>query len=76
MSELYLVVYDYGMGGLWALVAAESADSIIAKFPELAVVSERPDWLDDKQYQRLERLDLDSPKPEGLLEVIVAERRQ
>jgi hypothetical protein len=57
-------------------VAAESADAITDKFPELTVVSERPAWLDDQRYERLERLDLDSSMPEGVLKSIVADRRQ
>jgi len=34
----YLVVYDYGIGGLWALVEAPSSDSIVELYPEVQIV--------------------------------------
>jgi hypothetical protein len=30
----FLVAYDYGMGGLWAVVIADSADQITTRYPE------------------------------------------
>jgi hypothetical protein len=38
----YLVAYDYGMGGLWAVMVAPSADAITAVYPELGIAEERP----------------------------------
>ncbi|MDB5337687.1 MAG: hypothetical protein JWN70_3306 [Planctomycetaceae bacterium] len=35
-----LVVYNYGMGGLWGILLAESADEILRAYPELAVVDD------------------------------------
>jgi hypothetical protein len=43
-SEFW-VVYDYGMGGAWGLARAASADEVSRAFPELQVVSGRPDWM-------------------------------
>lgn len=76
----FLVAYDCGMGGLWAIIVAQSAEAITRKYPEVSVARERPAWMDDDRYAtlRAERLALDSPSPspspEGILEVIVAER--
>jgi len=72
MNECYLVVYDYGMGGIWARVSAPSEAELAERFPELEVVHERPGWMTDHAYGRLEELDLDSPT--GLLANILAER--
>ena len=69
----YLAAYDYGTGAVWIVVSAQSADAITHQYPELQVVDERPVWLDDKSYARLERHRLDAP-PTGLLQAIVAER--
>jgi hypothetical protein len=71
----FLVAYDYGMGGLWAIVVAESAEEISVKYPELVIVAERPKWMDDSRYAKLraEPLTLDSPA-EGILKVVMADR--
>ena len=56
MKSEYLVAYDYGMGGLWAYVRAESEAEILAAFPELQVVHERPHWMDVKRAATLDKL--------------------
>ena len=43
----FLVVHDYGMGGVWAVIRAENAQDVSGKYPELESVSERPGWMDD-----------------------------
>ena len=42
MKRRFLVNYDYGMGGAWALVLAESTEDLVSRFPELTVVTEHP----------------------------------
>lgn len=49
----YLIVYDYGMGGVWAVMRAPSAAVLAAAYPELVVVEERPLWVDDDEYARI-----------------------
>ena len=75
MRARYLVVHDYGMGGLWGYVLADSADQIKARFPELDVVEERPAWmqqdLDDDLRAREE--DIESPDS-GILSIILEAR--
>jgi hypothetical protein len=44
MTE-YLVAYDYGTGGTWGFVTAESEDEVVRTFPQLTVVHQRPEWL-------------------------------
>jgi hypothetical protein len=45
MAE-FLVVYDYGMGGVWGFATAPSQVEIERVLPDLTVVHERPLWLD------------------------------
>lgn len=72
----FLVVYDYGWGGLWGVMQATSAEEILAKYPELIVTSERPAWLTDivmAEIRRAESHDADD-EPSGLLEAVLADR--
>jgi hypothetical protein len=48
MKKQYLVVYDYGTGGVWALIAARSELEILQKYPDLEIVKERPQWMTDE----------------------------
>lgn len=54
MSEdEYLVVDDYGTGGIWAVITAPSKSDVQEAYPGLVVFDERPDWVDDGEYQRI-----------------------
>jgi hypothetical protein len=53
LKKRYLVVYDYGKGGVWAYVEADSAREIQKKFPELTVVQEPPSWMTEEYRNRL-----------------------
>ncbi|GAA0996261.1 hypothetical protein [Subtercola frigoramans] len=50
--QKYLVVWDYGVGGIWRAVYAESAAAITDLYPELDVVDENalPNWMTHAQY--------------------------
>ena len=75
MSPRFLVVYDYGMGGVWAYVEAESAEQIEERFPELKVFPEPPPWMpEDHRQKLLERTyDIDE-KNFGLLADLLDQR--
>lgn len=73
MTE-YLVVYDYGQGGVWAVVRAESPADIRARFPELTVVAKQPAWMSDSNLAELRNASLDVNQPTGLLADILRER--
>lgn len=49
----FLVASDYGMGGSWAFLLAESEEEVRARFPELTIVTKRPQWMDDAEEQNL-----------------------
>ena len=53
-DELFLVLYDYGQGGLWAYLRAASADEIRLAFPDLVIVPEPPDWMEEGEVRRLQ----------------------
>jgi len=44
----YLVVYDYGTGGLWWYIHAESAAAITSAFHDLEVFESPPPWWSDE----------------------------
>jgi len=75
VDSLFLVAYDYGMGGLWATMYAPSQEAIRRKYPELSVVTQTPQWLTPDAYDRLrsEPLWLDDP-PTGILDALMAAR--
>jgi hypothetical protein len=60
----YLVVHDYGMGGLWAYVWAETPEDVEGTF-EAEVVYEPPDWLLGHK-PGVVTLDIDDPPPDWL----------
>jgi hypothetical protein len=45
MTTKYLVLYDYGQGGVWAYLVADSAEQIRREFPALRVYDEPPNWM-------------------------------
>ena len=80
MSEKheFLVGYDYGMGGLWGIFLAESADEITAVYPELVVVPTRPKWMTEDRYQALRDHELHDVNgaPWGILNAVLADREK
>lgn len=62
----FLVVYDYGQGGVWAYVLADSRADILACYPELTVVEGPPSWMSDELKASLRTYRLVGTEP-GLL---------
>lgn len=75
-ADEFLVCYDYGMGGLWAVLIAPSEDAIKSKYPELSIASSQPAWMTDDRMARLrsEPLWLDDDPPTGILVALLADR--
>ena len=72
----FLVVYDYGQGGVWAFVKAPSRAAILRRFPELEVVDTRPAWMSEADVARIRATGtLDLERPSGLLSDLVAQRK-
>jgi hypothetical protein len=72
-KQLFLIAYDYGMGGLWGVMWARSEEEIQQAYPEVNLVKEWPSWMDDEDYARLTKYDIDDP-PKGLLKAVLADR--
>jgi hypothetical protein len=72
----FLVVYDYGTGGLWGVLMAPSKAAIEERYPELGIVNEPPHWMTDERYESLmaDPLWLDDEPPQGLLGVLLSDR--
>lgn len=55
MSQSYLVVYDYGQGGLWAFVIASSPEEITSRYPAVTVWDEPPSWMSEEELADIAR---------------------
>jgi len=65
----FLVLYDYGQGGLWAIIRADTAQQIRDRYPQLQVFEKRPSFLSADMLADLQRkpaADIDDP-PTGWL---------
>ena len=65
----FFVLHDYGQGGLWAILRAESAEQVRRKYPGVEVFEGRPSMLDDATVSSIRRAgvrDIDDP-PDGWL---------
>ena len=54
MSRAYLVFYDYGTGGVWSYLRADSAAQIHEKFRDLSVYEQPPEWMTEAERQEIE----------------------
>ena len=67
MKKDIYAVYDYGMGGIWALIHARSKEEIEQKFPALIAFDSRPQHITDEDEDIIRRnryCDIDS-EPTG-----------
>lgn len=71
----YLVLHDYGMGGLWWWILASSADAITAAFAEVEVVSD-PERIAQARTWNLSELDIDDAKRGELASFYETRERQ
>jgi hypothetical protein len=73
----FLVNYDYGQGGVWAFLRAESESEIADRFPELTVVDDLPEWMTPAEADRIRAtltIDIDDAS-EPVLKQILDSRR-
>ena len=62
MKQSFLTVYDYGQGGVWRVLLADSADEVVSRYPELKVLAEPPPWMSAEELYDIEArstLDID-----------------
>jgi hypothetical protein len=63
-KNTYLAAHDYGMGGIWMLIDAESAQQIERTYPDVKVIDNRPPWLNDEVFAKIKahnHFDIDAP---------------
>ncbi len=67
----FLASYDYGMGGLWWWIEAESADAIHAAYCQLEVLEVVPDWWESRGMNSVPimHIRLGDPPPPGLAQL-------
>lgn len=68
-KQEFFALYDYGQGGLWVILRAESAEQIRRKYPELEVFEGLPPMLDESTLSVVRGAgvrDIDDP-PDGWL---------
>lgn len=44
-QQTFLVIDDYGTGGIWFYLHARSVEEIHERFPELTVITQWRDWM-------------------------------
>jgi hypothetical protein len=54
MRQAFLTLHDYGTGGLWAYMRADSPEQIRARFRDLEVLAEAPAFMDEEQLKQIE----------------------
>jgi hypothetical protein len=67
----YLILYDYGPGGLWGVISARSEQEILQKYPSVEVMKQRPEWMSDALYEDIlskNSFDVDD-QPRGWLQL-------
>jgi hypothetical protein len=69
-KQQFVVIDDYGTGGIWGLITAESAEAITRRYPQLRVVMiGNPAWVTPEKYSEIindwikpsEHFDIDHP---------------
>jgi hypothetical protein len=68
----YLAVYDYGTGGVWIYVYAQSPEQVTARYPGLTVFTEWRDWMTPERVIELTAtirpdMTFDIDRPDGWL---------
>jgi len=43
-NHQFLILYDYGQGGVWGIVTAESKNDVVNKMPYVKVKEQGPPW--------------------------------
>jgi hypothetical protein len=64
VESAYLTAYDYGQGGVWTFIVAESPEAIREKYPQLEIVAEPPPWMLEHGVEKIRTVHIsDSEDP-------------
>ncbi len=69
----FLVSYDYGTGGLWWFVRAESAEQIREASTALTVHEAVPEWMRQDHWSGIEIDKLHAPQDEALKMILAGQ---
>jgi hypothetical protein len=77
VKKRFLVLHDYGQGGNWAFIWANSPEEIRRRFPEFEIVDRIPEWLSGTILERTEeRMTFDVGDSDSeWLNAVIAERK-
>jgi hypothetical protein len=74
-KQRFLVLHDYGMGGLWWWVRARSPREVLETFAEVEIVDDRAGMAGAEAWE-LEEVDIDAPTMPAGLDGLRAKRDQ
>lgn len=77
LTRSFYVLYDYGQGGLWAIIRAQNAEQVRRRYPELEVFESPPEVLSADVLAMIRdrgEFGIDDP-PVGWLAGLVARRQ-
>lgn len=72
IKKKFLVVYEYGMGAVWAYILAQSRKNLSEAFPQLRIVDSPPAWMTDADLERIQQrmtIDIDDTSDPFLREL-------
>lgn len=75
MKKKFLTVFDYGTGGIWQYVYAESKEQIEQKFREITVLETPPDWWADRPMDVKREYDIDGPLDDFMSRMVQTKNR-
>ena len=74
--EKFLTCYDYGTGGIWRYIIADSVQQILIKYPEVEVVDSIPKWMNQDVINKINDLAVNiEDNDNDFFNAIVAERK-
>jgi hypothetical protein len=77
IMDKFLTCYDYGTGGIWRFIIAESALQILTKYPELEIADSIPEWMTQEVIQRMNEIVINiEDNNNEFLNAIIAERNK
>ena len=72
MKKQYLAVCDYGTGGVWCYISANSVEDIQKKYPGFIIYTKEPAWFSDLDRAIAKKITFDiDEKPTGLIKGLI-----
>jgi len=76
IMDKFLTCYDYGTGGIWRYIIANSKQQILTKYPELEIADSIPKWMNQDLINQINDLTISiEDNDNDFFNAIVAERK-